>query len=341
MTLLVRIITSVVALAVVPASSLAQAQSTVTATSAYSTVAPGTTSAKGRWDITYTFSGLCPTCGEGAVAQVVIDVRPAVVLSVLEDRDQWLVTASATGAPTFTRRGASSGSVVLRVRAEALLSQVTAGVVNWTGRHSGLTADVAGAIEGPVAAAAPTPRWSTLVGGGFSFLRDDYTDFDIEDDILVIKNDSQWRATALTGIGFEVGKKVGLLVGLEYTAGTSALVDAFTAGISYRMGSDASLVFGISRAKGRELSAGFERAAAAHVSANAAKFPAISARSDGQGLERPTAYDGLPIKDIAYAGRTITDSWNAHFFVGVTFPISIKLGFDKDLKQLAKDDGKK
>ncbi len=317
----------------------AQAQPAFTATSAYSTIAPGTPNARGRWDLTYTLAP-CATCGDAAFVQVVIDVKPPLVMSVLDDQERWAVTSSPTGEHEFTWRGSRANKVVLRVRAEGLLSTVAPGVVKWRGQHSGSPGFETGAIEGPVAAAAPKGKWSTLVGGGFSFLRDDHADFEIEQDVLVIKNDSKWRATALTGIAFDLGKKVGLLAGLEYTAGTSALLDAFSAGVTYPVG-DATLVLGISRAKGRELSAGFERAAAAYVIANPGKFPAVTSKADELGLGSLASYDGLPVKDIGYKGRVITDSWNTSFFVGVAFPSSIKLGNDKDRAQLAKGGGDK
>jgi hypothetical protein len=261
--------------------------------------------------------------------QIVLDIKPHVVLSVLDNKELWDVTSSSTGASTFTHRASKSDKVVLRLRAEGLLSQMTTGTVEWSGQHGAPPTLVTGKVEGPVAAAAPPSKWSTVIGGGMSWLMDDYADFEVDEERLVVKNDSRWRATALTGIAFNVWNNGGIFVGLKYAEGTDSLLDALTLGLTYRIADQLSIVVGASRGQGRELSPGFRRATAKYIEANSDQFSTINARARREELGKLGDYDGLSLTAIGYTGRPITDSWNATVFVGVTFPISIKIGSDK------------
>jgi hypothetical protein len=162
-----------------------------------------------------------------------------------------------------------------------------------------------------------------------SWLMDDYADFEVDEERLVVKNDSRWRATALTGISFNVWNNGGIFVGLKYAEGTDSLLDALTLGLTYRIADQLSIVVGASRGQGRELSPGFRRATAKYIEANSDQFSTINARARREELGKLGDYDGLSLTAIGYTGRPITDSWNATVFVGVTFPISIKIGSDK------------
>lgn len=172
---------------------------------------------------------------------------------------------------------------------------------------------------------AASSSWRGLVGLSLTLLVDDYAEFEEHQGILVAKNDSRWRGALVTGLGLDLNWKklpnLGLFAGLEYAPSTSNILDAVTLGFTFRLHAEAYLLAGFSASRGKELSAGFRRSANAWNN----QTEGVSKVT----LEGDKDYDGLPLTEIGYQGRVITESWNKAFVVGLALPISVSLGSKK------------
>lgn len=181
-----------------------------------------------------------------------------------------------------------------------------------------------------------------VFGGGAAILSDDHVNFMVENDVLRVTNDSQLRTSALLGALFRIGhlpwrggsqKQIGALVGMEFTQGTTPILDAFQFGLGLEISPYLSVVAGFSLRKGEELSRGFEQAASATIDAEQKKGTAGYARfplvTDGKyapkDLER---LDGLSLKDPAgqayFTGSPIVESYNRSYFIGVVVPVNLR-----------------
>ena len=333
---LLTILIAVLPLAIAQPAEAGQASTsaTVAGKATHSIQSPGAKSPTLQWEYTFTFRNICPAaCGSSDFVEISLAINPAVEFLVVSDPDKW-TTRWIDGRLTIRRSVGLDNVATLSLQLRAPQSRAKNGQIEWRASAPGLSAAPLAELDGPATLEDKPSPFTSLVGAGFSYLNDDFAEYSIDGNTLVIHNDSRGRPAALTGIGFDITPRMGIFAGIEFAQGTLSLVDAFTFGGTMKLGTDLRLAAGVSLAKGTELSAGFERAAAAYLKANPGKLPGVSVSADGLRLDGASAYDGLSTKDIGFAGKPIVDSFNTSFFVGVVFPISIKLGHDRNLADL-------
>ena len=168
-----------------------------------------------------------------------------------------------------------------------------------------------------------------VVGGAFAYLQDDYTDFTIKNDTLLVQNDSRYRPTLLAGALLRMfavkNHDVGLHASTQFAPGGAAL-DGFSLGMGYALNKRAHLTAGLLLRKGRELSPGFLRAVSAATGAAVATSLLAPYRGFDASSKRVSVLDGLPLKDgdkALFPGDAIIDSYNVSLYVGVVVPVDI------------------
>ena len=88
----------------------------------------------------------------------------------------------------------------------------------------------------------PGPRFDPGVvqpvfGGGVSLFLDDASDFETQNDHLIVKNDSRLRGSYLAGLLFKPGsaEHLRLLVSFEFTQNSTKVLDGFAFGLAWRL----------------------------------------------------------------------------------------------------------
>jgi hypothetical protein len=172
-------------------------------------------------------------------------------------------------------------------------------------------------------------RVQAVVGGAFAYLQDDYTDFTIKNDTLLVQNDSRYRPTLLAGALLRMfavkSHDVGLHASTQFAAGGAAL-DGFSLGVGYALNKRAHVTMGLLLRKGRELSPGFLRAVSTATGAAASASPLAPYREFDASSKQVSVLDGLPLKTgdkAIFPGDPIIDSYNVSVYLGVVVPVGI------------------
>lgn len=192
----------------------------------------------------------------------------------------------------------------------------------------------------PVLASSENPFVQAVFGGGFAILRDDHEDFAVEDNTLLVSNDSTTRASALAGALFRLGtvptffgpKQLSMMASFQFTEGTTALLDGVFFGVGFEVNRYLHLTAGAGVRKGKELSPGFRKTAAETIQTQVAANAASYRRFEGYGPDsEDKMLDGLSLLTPGstekpskfFPGDPIVDSFNWSFFVGVSVPVKI------------------
>ena len=256
----------------------------------------------------------------------------------------------------WTFKQASAVDVEFKLKVDGLKDLVRNDNVRWIAKVDGKDAGL-GTTNGPVSVyKASTVR--PIFGGGFSLRHDDVADFmTVTDDAtaLFIENDSRMRAAAIVGVLFKLTETDGflglgesrekrpldLLVSLEFAQGTQRTLDGFLFGVGFGINKYVELAIGYSLRRGKELSPGFQRAAAGLVTQLKdvtdndgnlmyPEFSRYELNSTGDSLKDDKQFDGFPLIDprdnmrIFGGGNPVVDSFNSTFHVGIVIPVDFK-----------------
>ena len=159
---------------------------------------------------------------------------------------------------------------------------------------------------------AQCKRFCAIFGVGASVGIDDYIDYKVVDDQLLVVNNSQIRPAGFGGLSFPVNDKVGILLGGEFGTEARRSLDGFVLGVTYCVAKPLSIGLGFGLRRGQEFSPAFDRAAK---------------QQDPTLYNDPTNYDGLKLKDTKGVNKFTTppliDSHNKTFWIGIVVPVSI------------------
>lgn len=172
-----------------------------------------------------------------------------------------------------------------------------------------------------------------VLGGGGARLGDDFEEFAIKNNRLVLINDSQYRPTALAGalirLGDLWGRQASIHTAFQFTQGGPSFLDGVSLGLAYEVNRLAHLSAGVALRKGKELSPGFLRTAANTIGGATSGSPfAVFKDYDPSSKDR-SPLDGLPLftdsdnKVPLYGGDVIVDSYNWSLYFGVAVPVRI------------------
>ena len=193
--------------------------------------------------------------------------------------------------------------------------------------------------------AAVSSSISLMTGVGIGWGVDDWIDFKFTEKAVFIENDSRARPFILTGVLIPVkslSNKCSLggwvddfLISLVLTDKTpQTRIDGFSFGLSKRISSHLNFVVGYTRAKGQELSPGFQKSASQLIKKiNLAEHPEYGRfrgfKPNGNG-ENQKLLDGLPLvdptdKDKArfFPGDPVISSYNSTFYVGLVTSLNL------------------
>jgi len=175
-------------------------------------------------------------------------------------------------------------------------------------------------VDGPEVAFDPS-FFRLAFGGGANLGYDDFAEFEVKGENIFTKNDSRLRASALFGglfklrdLNREKARSLDLLTSLEFSEGTSRVLDGFVLGLSYSHNKYLSFVLGYSLRRQSELSPGFLREAKMinpSLDLNDKAYRGL----DGMSLLKPGATARF------FPGNPIIESFNNSVHIGVVIPI--------------------
>ena len=206
-------------------------------------------------------------------------------------------------------------------------------------------------LAGPVVAVDPG-LFRLVFGAGASTGLDDFAQFDVKDNVLLVKNDSRTRASALAGGLFTLkrwssgrlaGRTLDAFATLEFIDSTDRTLDGFAFGLGFSLNTYLDVVVAYSLRRGEELSHGFRRAAILAVEEDRKKaadmhdpryagFDLAALKHTGSEKE----FDGFPVlttaggTDKLFSGNPIVESYNKSIHVGFLIPIKLKSIFNLD-----------
>jgi len=175
-----------------------------------------------------------------------------------------------------------------------------------------------------------------LVGGGPSIGRDDYVDFQVKNnEVLLIRNDSRLRASAIAGLNFRIRDlcstsvaikplretadcaghvPTGIFASFQFTQNTANTLDGFMFGATWRIQDHLHFFAGVSLQKGKELSRGFVQKAEEVFKR---KFDDVR-DFDGVSLKNPAT------GQLYFPESPIVDSFNTGFHLGFVMPVRFR-----------------
>lgn len=203
-----------------------------------------------------------------------------------------------------------------------------------------------------------------VIGAGIGWLTDDFVDFKVKDDHLLIENDSKNRPIILAGVLVNVKEltrnlKTNSLPGIiksplnclllpvrtiddflfsaEFADGGTKGVDGFAFGICKRISDEFSLVASYSRRKGLELSPGFRQAARSTIteklkdgsSEDKLKYQRFESYAPGDDKSQKVL-DGFPLISATttntrvFPGEPIISSYNTSLNIGIVASLNLK-----------------
>lgn len=190
-----------------------------------------------------------------------------------------------------------------------------------------------------------------IIGAGLTRLTDDFIDFKVDGNTLLIENDSKLRSELLTGALYKVyefksGRTIDIAMSLEFAEGGKSVLDGVFFGLGFGITKAIEVVGGVSIGRGKELSFGFQRAMGQHLMAKQSANPDDPKYSDlrfvNGVLENPKQYDGVSLVTEGingmmggniFPGSPIVDSFNTKLSIGFVVP----LDFWKQLKKARED----
>ena len=166
---------------------------------------------------------------------------------------------------------------------------------------------------------------------------DDYIDFAVSNDTLLVKNDSMIRTTANVGALFKVAEfrwkevhPVDLLVSIDFSPNTDRSVDGLTFGVAIGLHKYLSIGFGYRLRMGQELSPGFRRGAEVLVEDLLESEDHKDDYERFRGLAQELQlYDGFSLTDPRtsgpfFPGNPIIESYNNTVFLGLFIPLDFR-----------------
>ena len=227
----------------------------------------------------------------------------------------------------------------------SLRSVTKTGDITWTIEAS--PNNFTGTVSGPAVLYDATVLRPVFAVAG-SVRIDDVVDFKIEDDVMLIQNDSSLRPSlmagvllklfdfqTLRGLRFEEKKTFDFILSLEFANATSRYLDGFMFGVGLGVNRYLELYGGVSIRIGQEISPGFRQSAILLVS----DIQEITDTEDTKGIKsnyerfhnlagNDQAFDGFPtINPLTntpiFPGSPLIDSTNKAIVFGVALPVDI------------------
>lgn len=218
------------------------------------------------------------------------------------------------------------------------------GVIDWA-----IETDAAnGTVPGPTVLLDDPSFFRPAITVGSNWRCDDYIDFKIENNVMLIENDSRMRP--LFGIGglLKIGniqkKPLDLLISIELGKDSTKVIDSFVLGLGLRMNRHLNLYAGVLVHGGQAVSPGFkdvaeqlvtdikdmkiEAPSAMEKDSTHIDYKAIQKGFRFENLEKLEDYDGFPIIDPRnekpiFPGPPLINSTNWAFVFGVALSFDV------------------
>ena len=222
--------------------------------------------------------------------------------------------------------------------------EVSGGVIDWTIERSGN--NIEGRTPGPVVVYDPSIIRPVLAVSS-TWRLDDEIDFKVENNILLIENDSSLRPSAVAGVlvnilefqgigpkKFRERKTLDFLLSFEFSTASSDSIDGFVFGLGLGLNRYLEIVGGVSVRTGQEISPGFMRAAQ-QLAQDVENLPDLDDNAElksrfkrFENVTQEQHLDGFstisPItKESIFPGSPLISSTNTAFVLGVALPVDI------------------
>ncbi len=222
--------------------------------------------------------------------------------------------------------------------------EVSAGIIDWT--IEGKEINTRGRTPGPAVVYDPSIIRPVFAVNN-TWRRDDEIDFKVENNILLIENDSSLRPSAVAGILVNIlefqgigpkklneRKTLDFLLSLEFSTASSESIDGFVFGLGLGLNRYLEIVGGVSVRTGLEISPGFMRAAR-QLAQDVANLPDLEEYAElkskfkrFENVNTEQNLDGFPTispinnKSI-FPGNPLINSTNTALILGVALPVDI------------------